>query len=53
MLFVEGEALLAGFEKKPLAQLQQKMFELVDDGRLEVGFGIFHLFIEPRNSMIP
>jgi len=46
MLLVEGEALLPGLEEEALAQFQQGMFELVDDGGFEVGFRIFRLLAE-------
>jgi hypothetical protein len=44
MLLVEGETLLPCLEKKDLAQFEQKLFEFVDDGAFQVGFGIAGLF---------
>ena len=46
VVLVEGEALLAGLEEKALAQFEQEVFELVDDGGFQVGFGIARLFVE-------
>ena len=35
---------MPGLEKKSLAQFEQEIFELVDDGAFQVGFGISGLF---------
>src|SRR6185369_10659615 len=48
VVFVEGETLLASLEEKSLAQFQQEVFELVDDGGFQVGFGIAHLFVKAK-----
>jgi len=44
MVAVKGEALLPGFKQKALAQRQQKMLDLADDGALQAGLGIPGLF---------
>ena len=44
MVVVKGKALFPGFKQKSLAQLQQKMLDLADDGALQVGLGIPGLF---------
>ena len=44
MVVAKGEALLPGFKQKALAQRQQKMRGLADDGALQVGLGIPGLF---------
>jgi len=46
MLLVEGEALLPGFKQETFTQFQQEVFKFVDDGALQIGFGILRLFIE-------
>src|SRR6266702_7048284 len=40
MVVVKGEALLTGLKQKAFAKLQQKMFELVDDGSFKIGFRV-------------
>src|SRR4030042_261782 len=40
MVLVESESFLAGSEEKSFPELQQKVFEFVDDGGFQVGFGI-------------
>lgn len=46
MVLVEGEALLPGLEEKAFAQLQQKLFEPVNDGGFQVGFGIASFLVK-------
>jgi hypothetical protein len=50
VLLVKGEAFLPGLEQEAFAQFEQEVFDLVDDGRFQVGFGIPGLLISPRNS---
>ncbi|MDB6006162.1 MAG: hypothetical protein JWR15_3149 [Prosthecobacter sp.] len=40
VVFIEGEALLAGFEEEAFAEFEEEVFEAVDDGLFEVVFGV-------------
>ena len=46
VVFIEGEASLAGFEEEALAHLEKEVLEAIDDGLLEVGLGVAGLRIE-------
>ena len=52
MVVVKGKALLTGFKQKALAQLQQKMLDLADDGGLQVGLGIPGLFRQAQKLQV-
>ncbi len=45
VLFVEGEPLLPGLKEKALAQFEQELFDVGDDGRLQIGLGVAGLFL--------
>jgi hypothetical protein len=40
VVFIEGEALLAGLEEEAFAEFEEEVLEAVDDGLLEVGLGV-------------
>ncbi len=40
--------LLPCLKEKAFSEFQQEMFELADDGKFQVGFGISGLFIQPE-----
>jgi hypothetical protein len=46
VVFVEGEALLAGLEEKAFAEFEEEVFEAVDDSLFEIVFGVAGLVIE-------
>ena len=43
---IEGEALLPRLKEKAFAQLQEEFFEVRDNGRFEIGFGVTGLLVE-------
>ena len=46
VVIVEGEALLAGLEEEALPEFEEEGFQLVDDGGLQILFGIVRLLGE-------
>ena len=46
VFFIEGEPFLPGFKEKTLSQFKQEVFKLVNDGGLQIGFGILRLFVQ-------
>jgi hypothetical protein len=48
MFFVEGKALLPRLEEEALAQFEQEMFNFINDGAFQVGFGILSFFVETK-----
>src|SRR4051812_39790701 len=45
---IEGEPLLAGLKEEAFAELQEELLQMGDDGRLEIGFGVSGLLVEPE-----
>ena len=48
VLFVEGEPLLPGLKEKALPQFEQELFNVGDDGRLQIGLGVAGLFLNAK-----
>ena len=46
VVVVEGESFLAGLEEESLAEFEEEGFQLIDDGRFEILFGIVRAFVE-------
>jgi len=46
MVFIEGETTLPGLEEEAFAEFEQKVLEMGDDGRLQIGFGVAGSFLE-------
>lgn len=40
VVFIEGEALLAGLEEEAFTEFEEEVLEAIDDGLLEVGLGV-------------
>jgi hypothetical protein len=45
VFFVEGEPLLPGLKKGTLPQFEQEVFNVGDDGRLQIGLGVAGFFL--------
>lgn len=46
VVFIEGEAFLAGLEEEAFAEFEKEVFEAVDDGLLQIAFGVAGLVVE-------
>jgi hypothetical protein len=46
VVLIEGEALLAGLEEEAFAEFEEEVLQAVDDGLLEVVFGVAGFFFE-------
>lgn len=48
MVGAKSETLLTGFKQKAFTEFQQKLFNMINDGRFEVRLGISGVFIESK-----
>lgn len=46
VVLIEGEALLAGLEKKAFAEFEEEVLQAVDDGLLQIVFRVASLFLQ-------
>lgn len=48
MVLIEGEALLAGLEEEAFAEFEEEVLQAVDDGLLQVVFGVTRFFLQAQ-----
>ena len=48
MIAIKRESLLPGLKEKSLAEFEQKVLEMRDDGGLQIGFGVPGSFFQPQ-----
>ncbi len=48
MLLIKGKPFLPGFKQECFAEFEEKMFDPVDNGCFQIGFGIGGFFLESR-----